>query len=219
MSERAEDQSWDTLRTRLLADPERVRGDAGLLQALGLKLAAQNIVEFGPAALSRLEAAREREISARQEIEQVARANFAAQAQTHAMAVDLLDARNNADLAARVDAGAKGRFGVAAGALAVEGHAPAGWQSLTPGLVEMILGGANWRIGPSPGLPEFFGPELANGLQSVALVRMKLWSGRTGLLCFGSDEPEGFVPEMGAELIAFLGQVVERTAGRWPPLL
>ncbi len=219
MTDAAEDQSWSALRTQLLADPERVRGDESLLQALGLKLEQKNIVEFGPAALSRLAEAREREISARQEIEQVARANFAAQAQTHALAVDLLEARNNADLAFRIDCGAKGRFGVAAGALALEGPAPAGWRSLPTGLVDMILGsGAPWRMGRAPGLAQLFGEEAAEGIESAALVRLSLWSpGRTGVLAFGSHDPEGFVPEMGAELVAFLARVVERTADRWPP--
>ena len=221
MTDRAEDRNWSALRTQLLANPERVRGDESLLQALGLKLESKNIVEFGPAALSRLAEAREREISARQEIEQVARANFAAQAQTHALAVDLLEARNNADLALRIDGGAKGRFGVAAGVLVVEGPAPSGWQSLPPGLADMILGaGAPWRMGRAPGLGQLFGEALAQGIESAALVRLELWSpGRTGVLAFGSRDPEGFVPEMGAELVAFLARVVERTADRWPPVL
>jgi uncharacterized protein YigA (DUF484 family) len=83
----------------------------------------------------------------------------------------------------------------------------------------MILGsGAAWRMGPSPGLGELFGAERAEGLKSAALVRIALWTGRPGVLAFGSSDPEGFVPEMGAELIAFLAKVVERTAGRWPPV-
>ena len=100
---------WASIRAQLIAHSEQVRNDEGLLQALGLKIAHSNVVEFGPAALTRLEHARIREMTARQEIEAVARANFAAQAQTHAMAVDLLEARNNADLARRVKALAKTR--------------------------------------------------------------------------------------------------------------
>src|ERR1044072_8567972 len=91
--------TWDAIRAHILAEPARLRDDDTLLRALGLNLDPPSVVEFGPAALARLEAARTRELTARQEIEAVARANFAAQAQTHAMAVDLLEARNNADLA------------------------------------------------------------------------------------------------------------------------
>src|SRR4051812_30705694 len=93
------EEDWTALKARLLANAEKLREDEPLLQALGLRPATPaNVVEFAPAALARLEAARTREMTARQAIEAVARANFAAQAQTHALAVDLLEARNNADL-------------------------------------------------------------------------------------------------------------------------
>ena len=51
----------------------------------------------------------------------MARANFAAQAQTHAAVIDLLEARNHSDLGRRVDDLARLRFGLAAGVLALEG--------------------------------------------------------------------------------------------------
>src|SRR5262252_3695407 len=89
---------------RFLSDnPEFLTGDQGLLAELGLKVAHGNVVDFGPAALARVHAAHQREAKARTEIEETARANFSAQAQTHGAAVDLLDARNHADLARRVD--------------------------------------------------------------------------------------------------------------------
>jgi uncharacterized protein YigA (DUF484 family) len=212
---------WTDIREQLLADPERVRGDEGLLQALGLRITSPNVIDFGPAALSRLEAARDREMTARQEIEVVARANFAAQAQTHALAVELMEARNTADLARRVHDGAIARFGVAAGALIVEepGAPPVGWRGAPSGLIDLILCGRDHRMGDCPGLPELFGEENAPGIQSAGLVRLHLWSeGRPGLLAFGSAEPEGFTRDMGAELVSFLARVVERTAGRWPPI-
>ena len=212
---------WSAIRAQLLAEPARLREDQTLLQALGLRLDHANVVEFGPAALARLEAARTREMTARQEIEAVARANFAAQAQTHAMAVDLLESRNNADLARRVDEGARARFGVIAGALCVEGPGPAplGWRPLPSGLLDLLIGPDTLaRMGVCAGAGELFG-EAAAGVKSAALVRMTLWSpSRTGLLAFGSADPEGFTPDMGAELVAFLARVVERTAERWPAI-
>ena len=52
-----------------------------------------------------------------------------------------------------------------------------------------------------------------------ALVRMALWSpARHAVIAFGSPEPEGFTPDMGCELIAFVTRVVERVAERWPVL-
>ena len=43
-------------------------------------------------------------------------------------------------------------------------------------------------------------------------------SRREALIAFGSKDPEGFTPDMGAELVNFLARVVERTAERWPVL-
>ena len=51
----------------------------------------------------------------------------------------------------------------------------------------------------------------------MAMVRMAIWEpSREALLAFGSADPEGFTPDMGSELVAFLARVVERTAERWP---
>ena len=52
----------------------------------------------------------------------------------------------------------------------------------------------------------------------MALVRMVIWGDRQGILAFGAADPEGFSRDMGAELVAFLARVVERTAERWPAL-
>src|SRR5215204_6279567 len=114
---------------RFLADnPQFLREDEGLLAELGLKVAAGNVLDFGPAALARVHAAHQREAEQRAMLEATARANFSAQAQTHGAVVDLLDARDHADLAARVDELARARFGLTAGIVALETEAepPAG---------------------------------------------------------------------------------------------
>lgn len=209
---------WPALRAQIMADPGLVTGDPELLAALNLRPAAANLVEFGPAALARLEHARAAEADARAEIETLAEANFTAQKQTHDAIVDLLEARHNADLAARVDEAARARFGLVAGALAVEGVAPAGWRPLAPGFVGHMLGGASARLGPVVAADTLFG-DMGGEVASVCLVRLSLWSAeRPGLLAFGSPDPAGFTAEMGGELVAFLARVVERTAERWPPV-
>src|SRR5205085_4928556 len=96
---------------RFLADnPEFIRDDEGLLGELGLKVAAGNVVDFGPAALARVHAAHQREALQRQQLEELARANFSAQAQTHGAVIDLLEAADHADLASRLDQLAQHRF-------------------------------------------------------------------------------------------------------------
>jgi uncharacterized protein YigA (DUF484 family) len=188
---------------------------------LGLKVAAGNIIDFGPAALAKAAAAHKREASVRQAIEANARANFSAQAQTHAAVIDMLDARNHSDLARRVDEMSIKRFGLAAGVMALEGpsRVPAGWYALAEGQVDMILGEAPIaRMGFfAPALP-LFGDRMET-IRSMALVRMAVWEPRReALIAFGSTDPEGFTPDMGAELVNFLARVVERTAERWPVL-
>ena len=206
---------------RFLSDnPDFLKADAGLLAELGLTVATSNVVEFAP--LARVHAAHQEEAKQRQLLEEVARANFNAQAQTHGAVVDLLDARNNSDLARRVDELARARFGLAAGVIALEcdGLPPAGWKALVEGQVDLILDGPHRlaRMGFAPTAMGLFG-EGAGEIASMAMVRMAIWEpARQGLLAFGSTDPEGFTPEMGSELVAFLARVVERTAERWPLL-
>jgi uncharacterized protein YigA (DUF484 family) len=204
---------------RFLADnPDFLREDDGLLAELGLKVAAGNVVDFGPAALARVHAAHQREAMQRQQLEEIARENFSAQAQTHGAVIDLLDSRNASDLAARLDHLAQHRFGLAAGVIALEGeHAPAGWKRLVEGQVDMIIGDHGLaRMGMLPTALGLF-EERQGTIQSMALVRMAIFEpARQGLLAFGSADPQGFTPDMGSELVAFLARVVERTAERWP---
>ena len=205
---------------RFLSDnPEFLKGDAGLLAELGLTVATGNVIEFAP--MARVHAAHQREAEQRLMLEETARANFTAQAQTHGAVVDLLDARNHSDLARRVDELAKSRFGLAAGVIALEseGLPPAGWTHLVEGQVDLILDGPQRlaRMGFAPTALGLFDRDLE--IASVAMVRMAIWEpARQGLLAFGSTDPQGFTPEMGSELVAFLARVVERTAERWPLL-
>jgi uncharacterized protein YigA (DUF484 family) len=180
---------------------------------------AANVVDFGPAALARLEKAYTQESEARQEMETVARANYDAQVQTHAAVLELLEARNNADLAHRFEAAAHSRFGLSAAALLVEGPAPSGWRSLRPGEADDLIGGRSRRLGPAEAVERLFGAS-AGGVGSMALVRLELWRiDHPGLLALGAAREEVFSREMGADLVEFLARVIERMADRWPPLL
>lgn len=198
-----------------------LRDDPELLADLGLRLDAANLLDFGPAALARVAATAKRESSARRTLEATARANFSAQAQTHAAVIDLLEARNHSDLVRRVDEVATLRFGLTGAAVALEGpeRVPAGWYALVEGQVDLILGPRKLaRMGfhaPALGL---FGDKAAN-VKSMAMVRMAIWEpAREGVLAFGSPDAEGFTRDMGHELVDFIGRVFERTAERWPVL-
>lgn len=212
----------EAVRRFLAAHPDLLATDEALLAELGLRVAGDNIVDFGPAALARVHAAHKQEAWARRRLEATARDNFAAQAQTHGAVIDLLESRNHADLARRVDDLAQLRFGLTAGLLALEGpqNTPAGWRPLVEGQVDMVLDGHQrlCRMGFAPTALGLFA-DRADAIKSMAMVRLAIWEpARQGLLAFGSADPEGFTPDMGVELVAFLARVVERTAERWPVL-
>ena len=213
---------WADVRAFLVADPELIREDPDLLAELGLRPHAANVIDFIPSALARRGLANAHEAhAARKEMEAVARANFSAQAQTHAAVVDLLEARNHADLARRLDDIARLRFGLSAGLIAIEqpGRVPAGWRDLPEGMADALLGPQGLsRMGPPLYGDVLFGDAVGQ-VQSMALVRVAIWEpARQGVLAFGSPDPEGFTRDMGAELVAFLARVVERAAERWPVL-
>jgi uncharacterized protein YigA (DUF484 family) len=209
----------DGVRDYLRAHPEVLREDDVLLGELGLRVDVANVVDFGPVALSRITAAHRRESSERQRLEAVAQANYLAQAQTHAAVIDLLEARNLADLARRIDDLSRLRFGLAAGVLALEGPGgvPAGWRAFIEGQVDLILGPRRLALmGHLPTALGLFG-DMAPQIASVALIRMAIWEpARQGVIAFGSADAEAFSDDMGPDLVTFLARVTERTAERWP---
>ena len=222
-SDAAEGLHWPEVRAWLNAHPDRLLDDRTLLEELGLRATGRNVVDFGRAALTRLEAVVQREAGARKQIEEIARANFAAQTQTHVSALDLMEATSHSELSRQLDATSQARFGLAGGAIAIEkpGAVPFGWKALEPGRVDALLGddGLEW-LGPNFTGLSLFGPSEGD-VASVALVRMNLRlpdaaAPRAALCAFGSGEEDGFTPAMGCELVAFVARVVERMAERWP---
>lgn len=216
---KALEKDWRTVAGFLREHPQFIQNDEALLEALNLRPRAENVVDFGPAALTRLAEARTREANARVHLEALAQANFDAQAQAHAAVVDILDARNNSDLARRLNEIAQLRFGLVSGVLAIEtpGAVPAGWRALEPGMADVLLAPSGVaRMGRSAHTELLFF-QLAEGVKSCAMVRVAIGE-RQGVLAFGAPDAQAFTPDMGAELVAFLARVVERTADRWPIL-
>lgn len=214
-AEPTEDPAPEAVRAALLRNPGILTQAPDILQALGLAVRADaRVVEFGPAALSRVSEAMRRESEARAGVEAVARANFVAQAQTREAVIDLLEARDAADLAQRLDEIARTRFGLQAGGLGLEGEgAPSGWRPLPAGGVDALFDAdAGVFLGFRATALGLFGDQ-APFIRSMALARLDL-PGGPGLLGFGSGDPEGFTPDMGPELVAFMARVTERLAGR-----
>ncbi len=212
---------WQVLRRQLTKHADLLARDKTLLDALGLQPKARHLVDFGPAALSKLEARALKDFDVRRQLEMTAKANFDAQNQTHGLVLSLMEARNHADLARRLNEEAKKRFGLIAATIALEDTAPVplGWQTLDDGGVDYIVGETGLSLlGPEAVCRVLFNDDVRR-IKSAAALRIALWrEGRPGLVAFGSHDYDGFSPEMGAELVAFVARVVERVAERWPVL-
>ena len=212
---------WQAVRRHLVNHSDALLKDTALLNALGLQPKAKRLVDFGPAALTRLEARALRDFDVRRQLEMTAKANFDAQNQTHSLVLSLLEARNHSDLARRLNEEAQNRFGLVAGTIAMEDTAPVplGWQTLDYGGVDYIIGETGLSLlGPEGACRALFGDDIKR-IKSAAVLRIALWrEGRPGLVAFGSDDFDGFSADMGAELVAFVARVVERVADRWPVL-
>ncbi len=211
--------SWDAVQAFLRADPALIRGDQDLLADLGLRIHAANVVDFIPPALARRALAQAPDMAARRELEAVARANHAAQAQAHATVLEILESRNHADLARRLAEAARLRFNLTSAVVALErpGRTPSGWRPLVHGTTDALLGVEGLARMGEPVEAELVFGEGAEQVRSAAYIRIAMWSpARQGVLAFGSPDPDGFTADMGCELVAFLARVVERTAERWP---
>lgn len=213
--------NWQALRRHLVKHADDIARDTALLDALGLQPKSRHLIDFGPAALARLEARALKDFDVRRQLEMTAKANFDAQSQTHGMILSLLEARNHADLARRLHDEARSRFGLIAASVALEDTAPVplGWKTLDYGGVDYIVGETGLSLLGPEGVCRVLFDDDVKRIKSAAVLRIALWrEGRPGLVAFGSSDFDGFSPEMGAELVAFVARVVERVAERWPVL-
>ncbi len=216
---------WQALRRHLSKHaPEfsqEIARDKPLLDALGLQPKSRHLIDFGPAALSKLEARAMKDFDVRRQLEITAKANFDAQSQTHSMALNLMEARNHSDLARRLNEEARSRFGLIAATIALEDTAPVplGWKTLDYGGVDYIIGENGLSLLGPDGVCRVLFDDDVRRVKSAAVLRIALWrEGRPGLVAFGSSDFDGFSPDMGAELVAFVARVIERVADRWPVL-
>lgn len=210
---------YQTLRRLLPEYAQQIRQDPATLEALNLQPKARTLIDFGPAALSRLEARALRDFDMRRQLEMTARANFDAQSQAHALALELMQSRNLSDLAQRLSREARNRFGLITATIALEDTAPIplGWMTLDYGGVDYIIGETEQSVlGPDGVCRALFGEDVRR-VRSAAVIRTAMWRDRRpGAVAFGSADYDGFTPDMGAELVAFVAHVVERMAERWP---
>ncbi len=152
-----------------------------------------------------------------------ARANAHGQARMHAAVLALIEARSLGQMIEVLTGDLMDMLDVDVIAMAVESNgvdlphvAASGIRIVVPGAVSGWLGRRDVVLrGGVLGDPAIYGPG-AGLIQSEALLRLTI-SKRTpsGMVAFGSRDPELFQEGQGTELIAFLGAVLERLLRAW----
>ena len=86
--------------------------------------------------------------------------------------------------------------------------------SLPKGMVDLWLGPADAMLhANTQGIPELFGAH-APHVRSFALMRIEPRPELTGVVAFGSRDPECFTPDQGTDLVAFLTGIIARQLNR-----
>ncbi len=151
-------------------------------------------------------------------------ANLASQERTHAAATALLAARSFAHLIEIATQDLPALLEIEASALAVEAGASftrrneiSGVKLLKPGAIDRLVGRERpiALFADTPGSRLLFGPTHSR-VRSSALARMEFGPGSPpGLLALGAARPDGYAPDQGTELLAFLARIVAHCIRRW----
>ena len=209
----------DTIRASLRARPEIVTGDKELMESIRTALASESVVDLAARARRRLERDLARAKAANEAIIQISKANLAAQSQTHAAVLAVMEAETLPALDRTLAGRVAGALGVDAVRVFLESWAPLktsiAIKGCSPELVEALLASNSERLGPVD--PRFgdalYGPQ-GPGLKSEALARMEI-AGRPALLCLASRDERAFAPDNGADLLHFLARAIERRIAPW----
>ncbi len=128
----------------------------------------------------------------------------------HATALRLMEARSLEELGHIVQKDIPSLCSIDCAQLALENtKTPPSILSLPDSTIESWLGPADAMLcAHAKPMPELLGQHSA-AIRSVALVRLEIGK-KSGLLSFGSNDPEWFHPDQGTDFIAFLGGIVVR---------
>lgn len=149
----------------------------------------------------------------------LAKANLAAQAQTHGAVLAVLDAQTLPALDRQLAGPVAGALSVDVVRVFVEGHAPlpSGRAILAcaPDLTAALLGKQAERLGPvdTRFADALYGGK-ASSLRSDAITRLQMGA-NTGFLCLASRDGEAFAPDQAADFLHFFARVLERRLGPW----
>lgn len=223
----------ETIRAKILSEPDVILGDADLMQALISATEAQrggNVVDLRGVAMDRLEARLTRLEDTHQSVIAAAYDNLAGTNQIHRAVLSLLEPVDFEAFLKRLSGDVADILRVGRIRLVLESHDDADDPALAsvadvlsvaePGFVdEYITLGRDM----SPRQVTLRGISIRDGgiygadwVRSEALIRLNFGKGRLpGLLAFASDDPDQFQSTQGTELLVFLGGVFERAMRRW----
>lgn len=209
----------EDLRAQLRDDPEIVTGDPVLMAAVRDALAGESVVDLAQRARQKLEGELRRVRATNTALIDLAKANLAAQAQTHGAVLAVMEAESLTALDRKLSGRAAGALGVDVIRVFIEGHAPlkagAAIQGCAPDLVDALVGTKAECLGPvdTRFADALYGP-MGSGLRSEALARLEI-GGRPGVLCLAARDGRAFTPDQGADLLHFLARALERRIAPW----
>ncbi|MCH8488599.1 MAG: DUF484 family protein [Oceanicaulis sp.] len=207
------------LRYWLRANPDVIAGDPDLLARVHEHLTQSGVVDLGAHARRKLEAELARARATNAALIALAKANLAAQAQTHAAILAVLECENLQALDHKLAGRAAGALSVDLIRVFIEGCTPLpGAKAIrpcSPELVEALLGARSEKLGPVDAryADALYG-EQAKGMRSEALVRLEL-ARRPAVLCLAARDARAFSPDQGADLLHVFARVLERRISPW----
>ncbi|MGY6628675.1 MAG: DUF484 family protein [Oceanicaulis sp.] len=207
------------LRDYLRAHPELITSDPELLARVNEAITQSGAIDIAAHARRKLEAELARARATNAALVALAKANLAAQAQTHAAILAVMETDSLEALDRKLAGRAAGALSVDVIRIFIEGCTPLpGARAIrpcSPDLVEALLGARSEKLGPvdtrfSDALYEGQAP----GLRSEALVRLEL-ARRPAVLCLAARDARAFTPDQGADLLHVFARVLERRISPW----
>ncbi|VXC85226.1 MULTISPECIES: DUF484 family protein [Oceanicaulis] len=209
----------ETLRTALRARPEVITGDPELMAAIRAADSGDSVVDLGQRRQKKLEKDLRKARATSDALIALAKANMAAQAQTHAAVLAILEAEDLSALDHKLAGRVAGALSVDAVRVFLEGHSPLkdadAILGCSPELADGLLGDDSERLGLVNGrfADALYGP-LGPNMRSEAIARIEI-GGHPGVLCLASRDARAFTADQGADLIHFLARALERRIAPW----
>jgi hypothetical protein len=225
----------DTLRDKIIAAPDVILEDQGLMRALiaaNEKVMGDNIVDLRGIAMDRLAARLDRLEDTHRSVIAAAYENLAGTNQVHRATLRMLDPTDFEGFLTGLGGDVAEILRVDCIRLVLESlqnEKDPAIQKLgdvltvaEPGFIDSFLtGGRNGNPRPVTlrqihgGLDHIYG-DIAPEIRSEACLKLDFGKGRLpGLLVMGAEDPHLFTPQQGTDLLQFFAGVFERQMRRW----